>query len=1095
MKINIVPLVIYLSFAVLAMPSHALELSKDTLHPEERPRASAQSAHAAANDGASLKEIAKRLADAVTSLKAGTPPAPAGRDKSVQNADGQSETGSELKVDPVNGVVRELKARSGRTLHKAGAGASPETTARSFLRSNRNLLKIASPDDEFTLASDKSDATGLRHLRFNQHYRGIPVWPSQVIVHLNTGGDVYLMDGAYVPTPKDAVVPTTALGQEDAIALARKTAPDSGTGKVTSSELIYYAAKDRIAKLAWKIELDISITSNWLVVIDADSGATLAAYNRVMFGGVQGSGIDLMGKTRTLNVYQDTSGFCMFDTSKPMFDSARSSGYITIFDFNKSWNPDPPNVACSGSSNSSWPPDAVSASYNLSKTYDYFKQRFGWDSVDNNKGDFSAYVRTPKTASDGAPVSEAFWNPHIQAMYFVDGPYAAGLDIVAHELTHGISGHSAKFENQNESGALSEAFSDIFGIGAYKAVTSASSWVMGSSINFPIRNLKDPHDLNTANECGQISFSHPAKLSEYVKSPNNPDGDNGGIHCNSTIVSHAFYLLAEGLPNAIGIQDAEKIFFQALTHHLGPQSNFIDTRQKVITSAEELFGRGSVQAQKAAAAFDAVEIYDGSQSQPRTPSPIPVVAADDSLLFITKTPNTNTLRLARHETAQGDAANGTWLSTWSVNFERPSVSAGGQLAAYIAFDNDLCIIGTDGTDEFCLNLPGLFKSAALSSAADKVALVLRDVNGQPYNEIGIINLANKDMQTIRLTGTATDGGTAAIDYADSLAFSFDGDMLFYDAAAQVPDGTGKTSEVWSLFLVNLRTGVTGNPFPPIPGFHLGNPSVSHKYPNLLAFDGYDVEAQQGYVFVYDLFSGQVSEVGKTGNALGFPSFTGDDAAIVYAAYDATATRTYSSLMKQALGGNDFMTPQGSPSKFAPDANMGVMYRRGAFLSGTTVVEYYHAGLDHYFVTSDPNEQKSVDSGAAGAWRRTGNTFKAGGPDLACRFYGNTGKEIATGRQYGPNSHFYTADRDECGSLIWQSNPYAKSWFFESYDFSTTQATNGACPSNLIPVYRAYNNGYSRGIDSNHRITSDYTSYVNTVNRGWKGEGVVMCAPR
>ena len=161
----------------------------------------------------------------------------------------------------------------------------------------------------------------------------------------------------------------------------------------------------------------------------------------------------------------------------------------------------------------------------------------------------------------------------------------------------------------------------------------------------------------------------------------------------------------------------------------------------------------------------------------------------------------------------------------------------------------------------------------------------------------------------------------------------------------------------------------------------------------------------------------------------------------------------------------------------------------------TVVEYYHAGLDNYFITADPVEQAAVDGGAAGAFQRTGNEFLAGGTNQVCRFYGNTNVNPATGGIYGPNSHFYTADPQECASLKAQFDPNAKSWKFESNDFLTTPAVNGACPANLLPVYRAYNNGFARGVDSNHRITANHAAYLATVARGWIGEGIVMCAPK
>ncbi len=168
-------------------------------------------------------------------------------------------------------------------------------------------------------------------------------------------------------------------------------------------------------------------------------------------------------------------------------------------------------------------------------------------------------------------------------------------------------------------------------------------------------------------------------------------------------------------------------------------------------------------------------------------------------------------------------------------------------------------------------------------------------------------------------------------------------------------------------------------------------------------------------------------------------------------------------------------------------------KEGAVGGEASVVEFYNPDLKNYFVTADPAEQAMIDTGAVGRWQRTGNVFYAGGPSQVCRFYGNGTINPTTGTIYGPNSHFYTADPAECASLKASFNPAAKSWKFESNDFAITVATNGSCPERLVPVYRAYNNGFAQGIDSNHRITSNPTSYQQTIAAGWSAEGVVMCA--
>lgn len=161
-------------------------------------------------------------------------------------------------------------------------------------------------------------------------------------------------------------------------------------------------------------------------------------------------------------------------------------------------------------------------------------------------------------------------------------------------------------------------------------------------------------------------------------------------------------------------------------------------------------------------------------------------------------------------------------------------------------------------------------------------------------------------------------------------------------------------------------------------------------------------------------------------------------------------------------------------------------------SGAPVVEFYNTNLNTYFITADPNEAAAIDRGAAGpGWMRTGLTFKSGGSNPVCRFYGSLSP--------GPNSHFYTVSGAECSGLLQIQNATPitqKRWNFESLDFASTPANSaGACSGATVPVYRAYNNGFKLGIDSNHRITTSLSAIQDVVARGWINEGVVMCAPQ
>ena len=149
---------------------------------------------------------------------------------------------------------------------------------------------------------------------------------------------------------------------------------------------------------------------------------------------------------------------------------------------------------------------------------------------------------------------------------------------------------------------------------------------------------------------------------------------------------------------------------------------------------------------------------------------------------------------------------------------------------------------------------------------------------------------------------------------------------------------------------------------------------------------------------------------------------------------------------------------------------------------TNAVEFQNSILNHYFITADPNESTAIDGGSAGpGWSRTGQTWKSGGPNRVCRFYGVQ----AAG---GPNGHFYTIDSDECAAV--QLDP---GWHFESYDFSGWPVkSSGVCPAGTIPVKRAYNGRFAQH-DSTHRYTTSDTIYNQMVTQGWSGEGVVFCS--
>jgi hypothetical protein len=154
-----------------------------------------------------------------------------------------------------------------------------------------------------------------------------------------------------------------------------------------------------------------------------------------------------------------------------------------------------------------------------------------------------------------------------------------------------------------------------------------------------------------------------------------------------------------------------------------------------------------------------------------------------------------------------------------------------------------------------------------------------------------------------------------------------------------------------------------------------------------------------------------------------------------------------------------------------------------------VIEYYHTGFDHYFVTGIPDEIAKLDNGTFAGWVRTGKQFNAYasgtvGTAATCRFFSTS---------FGPkSSHFYTSSASECATV--KANP---DWQFEGEVFNVAlPAADGSCPSPTLPVYRLYNNG--QGGAPNHRFVTSLADRQAMLDKGYVAEGagigVGMCTP-
>lgn len=223
-------------------------------------------------------------------------------------------------------------------------------------------------------------------------------------------------------------------------------------------------------------------------------------------------------------------------------------------------------------------------------TYDYYKKVHGRDSLDNHG------LRLVSSVHVGVKFNNAFWNGAQMAYGDGDGAvfqrFTKSLDVVAHELTHGIVSNSADLIYQGESGALNEHYADVFGslIKQYRRrqTVEKADWLIGTQIitkaatRRGIRSLAAPGSA-FVNDPLLGTDPQPRLLKDRYKGAQ----DNGGVHINSGIPNHAFYLAAMALKGRAWLT-LGPVWYEVLTTRLVRTSGFVDLARETIDVAAKI---------------------------------------------------------------------------------------------------------------------------------------------------------------------------------------------------------------------------------------------------------------------------------------------------------------------------------------------------------------------------------------------------------------------------------------------------------------------------------------------------------------------------
>jgi len=262
-------------------------------------------------------------------------------------------------------------------------------------------------------------------------------------------------------------------------------------------------------------------------------------------------------------------------------------------------------------------------------TYDLFQEIYSRNSIDGNG------MRLDSTVHYQQGYDNAFWNG--QQMVYGDGDenlpeaerlfnrFTIAIDIIGHELTHGVTQFEAKLVYRDQPGALNESMSDVFGSlvkqRALNQTADQADWIIGQGLftarvnGVGIRSMKAPGTAYNDPVLGKDP--QPGHMRDYK----NVSYDNGGVHINSGIPNHAFYVTARELGGSAW-EKAGKIWYVALRDKLGAQSKFQEAADLTFKTAGELFGAGSLEQKAVRTGWSVVGLTAVEAPSP-TPTPTP----------------------------------------------------------------------------------------------------------------------------------------------------------------------------------------------------------------------------------------------------------------------------------------------------------------------------------------------------------------------------------------------------------------------------------------------------------------------------------------
>jgi Zn-dependent metalloprotease len=469
--------------------------------------------------------------------------------------------------------------------------------------------------------------TGTQMVKFCQYYRRIPVYGSLVSVELNKKNELISINSTLTePTNVD---PVATVAPADVLkTVVESSGADAQYMEATPSVYYYFDREAQQWRLVYIMrdvpkkrssedpeaataEVSNRRTQSYRMpqafdyVVDAHSGNLVAELPRSH--NISVKALDGLKKMRTVGCSQNDNGRFLNDPDLNLhtFDFGFGNVDALVSKLPGTYVGNPPEP---------WDAAAISAHANTSDVLKFLSTVLRRNGVDNLGGPVRSTINCVE--DDGTQEwDNATWYRK-QMMYGqsrVNGKlrsWALAKDIVAHEITHGITDYTARIEYLGESGALNESYSDIFGVivaNIGEPDVKKWNWLIGEGVMEGEKALRDMRRPE--------KFEQPSHMDDYQKLPKTAAGDWGGVHTNSGIHNKAAY-------NMLTVKDAHDryllkprevaaLFYLALTQNLSRTSRFGDSRRGVELAARSLFANKTnkqARFKAVAKAFDKVGI-------------------------------------------------------------------------------------------------------------------------------------------------------------------------------------------------------------------------------------------------------------------------------------------------------------------------------------------------------------------------------------------------------------------------------------------------------------------------------------------------------